>query len=133
MFVLDKLMLFKDKLLILRNCDPQQIAQQIMSDLEKNANKAANAGKREAFASFDLWRSYKSSISSSAENTGPLSRIDFPGNIDIHSDSRPSEILMGMVQKYIPDENIRLKLQKERYSGSNWYDNHDYISATLSW
>lgn len=113
---------------ILQLCNPQQIAEQLMKDLEINATKCAKDGKREATAHFFIWNinwgGYQNSNMKRIEE-GPLAKI---------KSDELSKILFSMIQKYITDSNIKLELN----NWTNLTDSHiccdkSVLNATLSW
>ena len=113
---------------VLQLCNPQQIAQKIMNDLETEASKTAKEGGRRAMASFEIWSEpftrHDGSVDYSEYFCGPL--------LGVQPNSKRktlSEVLFGMVKRHISDNNIQLRLEFLTLS----FCNKAYIRAELSW
>jgi len=118
---------------VLEFCNPQEIAKEIMSNLETNAAEKAKEGKHEAKTWFTIWEKYhyhsKMEKTTTVDTRGPLVSCDNKEEL--------SNVLFNMVRKYIDDDNIQLKLEtvydpaedewcKGLTEGAN-------LGATISW
>jgi len=120
---------------ILKKCDPQKIAQYLMSELQTKANEAAKKGEHRAGAFFYVWeerqlgnyRNFDGSFTQGQEyREGPL--VDFPNR------EKASEVLFTMVKQYIEDNNILLELCETNKSYENYnYTRGQYIRISVKW
>jgi len=119
---------------ILKKCNPQKIAQDLMRELQIKANEAAKRGERSAYAYFVIWRerrrgSFNTPLGmkyGKEEREGPL--VDFPDK------RKASEVLFTMVKKYIKDNNIQLNLTGINDSYENYdYNRYQDISISVKW
>lgn len=108
---------------ILQKCNPQKIAQELVSELQTNANNAAKKGEHEASASFLIWvksrigsfRTFEGFIKYAEVTTsGPL--VSFPDQY------QASKLLFNMVKKYVTDNNIQLELEDRDYVRDGSFD-----------
>jgi hypothetical protein len=89
--------------LILQRCNPQEIAREIVSLLQRNTINAAERGEYEAWDSFPLWLDKEMSIYSPCL-TPPLKDFDY------RNLRKVAKILFTMVQEQVNDKDIQLEL-----------------------
>jgi len=126
--------------LVLQYCNPQRIAQDLMSDLQINATAAANRGEREAGISFVIWSEYgykifesdwgkKKLYSKMEEKDGPL--VDCPNREEV------SKVLFNIIANYVTDESIHLELNEwNKEDGTDWnpgWNRGQCIQASVKW
>jgi len=88
---------------VLRYCNPQEIAQQLMKEIQIKAAKAAKEGETSTCEWFHLWTDARDEIT--PRNYGPLATASNRHEL--------SEALFGMVKRYITDEHIQLELKND--------------------
>ena len=106
--------------IILEICDPKQIADEVMNKLEKNAEKAAKIGKREASCEYLFW-DWIDIPSRGAEEKGPLAGLDNR----IHL----SPILFEMVEEHITNPYVEVEFITSRHP----HISCDGIMAAVMW
>ena len=120
---------------ILQKCNPQSIARELISNLEKNATEAAQRGERKAFKSFTIWSETKYGNYRRADGSIKYGEIEKKGPlVDFPDREKASEILFEMVQECVAYENIQLTLDKNDTDYNNsGYRRACYISASVEW
>jgi hypothetical protein len=109
---------------VLKLCNPQEIAKELMSVLEENATEAAKEGERTAESYFIICHEWKSSEDIiDFGNEGPFVNIDWLRRNEL------SEVLFNMVKRYISDSNIQLTLDITDLEDIRKWE----IKAILSW
>ena len=107
---------------VLQLCNPQKIAQDLISDLEKNATKCAKEGKRSTEASFVIYREPVDYDVYFKHNIGK-------DNLFSENQEEMSRILFNNVRKYISDNDIQLSFD---FLNTSIWKGH-LIKAKLSW
>ena len=105
---------------ILRKCNPQEIARELLRELEKKAAEAANKGECSASTRYSIWYESINEVSGGL-STGPL--------VDFSDRDKAAKILLEMVQKHITDENIQIELYPFKYKSVDMNE----ILAKIEW
>jgi hypothetical protein len=111
-----------------RECAPQKIAQELISKLQTNATEQAKKGGHKTGAFFDLWQETQSkgfSVNWESKKVGPLANFSDREEL--------SKMLLKMVQEYVNDPNIKLRLEEYKYTSDTYRVYRNSIDATLEW
>jgi hypothetical protein len=111
---------------ILQHCDPQQIAMELMDELQVKATEAAEKGVHKAKVDFKIWQEYLvKNLPFYTYTEGPL--------YDFSDKYKATELLLNMVRKYVTDKNIQLYLTENDWHEGPEYNIGQWITASVEW